>query len=205
MCFGGGGGPERGTPTSSGRSTSSSGRVSSSPRPQPRPNTSSTSYRARQAVSTAGSNLARDLEMGAAAFGRSEAAGNAALSARGYSQSEIQSYRDRTAATQERNRQAEAQAAAMREQGRSSEQPQRPVSTISTGGAATTTPTPTPTPVVPGSPEDTAGPGPAETAVTEEAAKKTGYAGTIETTPSGLMTEAKTRKKRSLMGGLLAS
>lgn len=216
MCFGGGGGPERGTPTSSGRSTSSSGRVSSSPRPQPRPDTSSSSYRARQAVSTAASNLSRDVSMGAATFGRSEAAGNAALAARGYSQSEIQSYRDRTAATQERARQAEAQAAAMREQGRSDEQPQRPTSTINTGGAATPAPTPapTPTPVVPvvpvapppvGETPEAFVPGPTETAVVEEAKKKTGYAGTIETTPSGLMTEAKTRKKRSLMGGLLAS
>ena len=205
MCFGGG--PERGTPTSSGRSTSSSGRVSSSPRPQPRPDTSSTSYKVKKAVTTAASNLTRDLSMGAATFGRSEAAGNAALSARGYSQSEIQSYRDRTAATIERNRQAEAQAAAMREQGRSSEGQQRTTSAISSAPrpAPTPTPTPTPTPVVPGSPEDTAGPGPTEAAVVEEAKKKTGFAGTVETTPSGLMTEAKTRKKRSLMGGLLSA
>ena len=207
MCFGGGGGG--GTSTSSGRSTSSSGRVSSSPRPRSRPDTSSTSYKVKKAVTTAASNLTRDLSMGAATFGRSEAAGNAALSARGYSQSEIQSYRDRTAATIERNRQAEAQAAAMREQGRSSEDQKKSMlsgaADVYTGGLDKPTingsaPT-VPTPSEPGAPV----PGGAEEQVVEEAAKKTGYAGTIETTPSGLMTEAKTRKKRSLMGGLLSA
>ena len=176
----------------------------SSPRPQPRPDTSSPVYRVNQAVSTATSNLARDVSMGATTFGRSEAAGNAALSAAGYSQEEIQKYRDRTAATQESNRQAEAQAAAMREQGRSmQDQPQRTTSAM-TPRPSPEEPTPAPIPIVPGSPEDTSGQGPAETAVVEEAKKKTGYAGTIETTPSGLMTAAKTRKRRSLMGGLIA-
>ena len=149
-------------------------------------------------------NIQSDVSMGAATFGRSREAGSARLREQGYSQAAINDYYDRTAATQERNRQAEAQAAAMREQGRSSEQPQRTTSTISSGGAATPAPTPAPIPVVPGSPEDTSGPGSAETKVVEDAKKKTGYAGTIETTPSGLITEAKTRKKRSLMGGLIS-
>lgn len=158
-------------------------------------------------------NIAADVSMGAATFGRSREAGSARLREQGYSQAAVDDYYTRTAATQERARQAEAQAAAMREQGRSSEQPQRPTSTINTGGAATPAPTPapTPTPVVPAAPPpvgetpETFVPGPTETAVVEEAKKKTGYAGTIETTPSGLMTEAKTRKKRSLMGGLLSA
>lgn len=207
--FCGGGGPERGTPnstTSGSRDYNSTRTVTSSPRPRSRPDTSSTSYKVKKAVTTAASNLARDLEMGAATFGRSEAAGNAALSARGYDQEVIQDYRNRTAATIERNRQAEAQAAAMREQGRSMEdQPRQQSMMAAPAAGAATTPAPTTTPVVPGSPEDTSGPGPAEIQVAEEAKKKTGYAGTVETTPSGLMTEAKTRKKRSLMGGLLSA
>ena len=198
MCFGGSQLETRSTGSASGTQTRGS-----SPRPQPRPDTSSPVYRVSQAVSTAASNLARDVSMGATTFGRSEAAGNAALSAAGYSQEVIQDYRDRTAATQERNRQAEAQAAAMREQGRSmQDQPQRTTSAMTPRPSPE--PTPAPIPVVPGSEGDTSGIGPAETKVVEDAKKKTGYAGTIETTPSGLMTEAKTRKKRSLMGGLIA-
>ena len=149
-------------------------------------------------------NIQSDVSMGAATFGRSREAGSARLREQGYSQAAINDYYDRTAATQERNRQAEAQAAAMREQGRSmQDQPQRTTSTV-TPRPSPEEPTPAPIPVVPGSPEDTSGPGPAETAVVEEAKKKKGYAGTIETTPSGLMTAAKTRKKRSLMGGLIS-
>jgi len=158
-------------------------------------------------VRAIGRNIQSDVSMGAATFGRSREAGSARLREQGYSQAAINDYYDRTAATQERNRQAEAQAAAMREQGRSmQDQPQRTTSAMTPRPSPEPTPAPAPIPVVPGSPEDTSStvPGPAETAVVEEAKKKTGYAGTIETTPSGLMTEAKTRKKRSLMGGLIS-
>lgn len=150
-------------------------------------------------------NISSDVSMGAATFGRSREAGSARLREQGYSQAAVDDYYKRTDENIARQRAEEAQREAMREQGRSSEQPQRTTSAISSAPRPAPTPAPTTTPVVPGSPEDTSGPGSAETAVVEEAAKKTGYAGTIETTPSGLMTEAKTRKKRSLMGGLLSA
>ena len=220
MCFGGGGNtkssssssgssksdPSVGKPNMSGQTKSSSGTVSVSKKPKAKPDTSSTSYKVKSAVSKAVSDFSKDVSMGTTVFGKDKASGSEALKSKGYSQSEINDYYARTEANIERQQKEAAQQAAMREQGRSSEQPQKTTpSIINTGGAATTTPTPTPMPVVPGSPEDTAGLGPTETAVVEEAKKKTGYAGTIETTPSGLMTEAKTRKKRSLMGGLLSA
>ena len=198
MCFGGSQLETRSTGSASGTQTSGS-----SPRPKPRPDTSSMAYKVKNAVSTAASNLVRDVSMGATTFGKSEAAGNAALSAAGYDQEVIKDYRDRTAATIERNRQAEAQAAAMREQGRSmQDQPQRTTSAMTPRPSPE--PTPAPIPVVPGSEGDTSGIGPAETKVVEDAKKKTGYAGTVETSPQGLLTQAKTTKKKSLMGGLIS-
>jgi len=211
MCFGGSQLETRSTGSASGTQTSGS-----SPRPRPRPDTSSPVYQVSQAVSTAASNLARDVSMGVAVFGKDREAGAEKLASQGYDKEVIDDYYARTDANIAAQQKEAERLADLKEQGRSmQDQPgykppaasmmsapaPAPAPAAGGGGAPAATAA---TPVVPGSPEDTSGPGPAETAVVEEAKKKKGYAGTIETTPSGLMTEAKTRKKRSLMGGLIS-
>lgn len=229
MCFGGGGNtkssssssgssksdPSVGKPNMAGKTKSSSGTVSVSKKPKAKPDTSSTSYKVKSAVSKAVSDFSKDVSMGTTVFGKDKAAGSEALKSKGYSQSEISDYYARTEETAKLTYPNDPMS------NKSYDQPQKTTpSIINTGGAATPAPTPaptpTPTPVVPVAPPpvgetpETFVPGPTETAVVEEAKKKKGYAGTIETTPSGLMTEAKTRKKRSLMSsaqqaGLMAN
>ena len=67
---------------------------------------------------------------------------------------------------------------------------------VRTSTASTSAPTP------PGAP-GTGPAGAAEQAVEEGAKTRKGRASTIATSPEGLMSEAKTRERRSLMGGLI--
>jgi hypothetical protein len=91
MCFGGSQLETRSTGSASGTQTSGS-----SPRPIPRPDTSSPVYRVSQAVSTAASNLARDVSMGVAVFGKDREAGAEKLASQGYSKEKIDDYYART-------------------------------------------------------------------------------------------------------------
>lgn len=163
---------------------------------------SSTSSRAseRPPAKPVKTSLATDIKMGLSTFGQDKETQAKTLLAAGYSPNEVKSYQDRTAASQ-------AAMAAM---------------TSSRGDDNSPAPAPAPTPPAEEAPAETVPaepvvtpptapppvgqtpssftPGPAETKVIEDAAKKTGWSGTVKTTSRGLETEAKTRKKRSLMG-----
>jgi len=203
---GGGSQPETGkanSTTSGKKDINKTTTVTASPKPKPKPAEKSNF---QKTVEKEVADFGQDVSMGVITFGKSEAEGNAALSAAGYDQEVIQDYRDRTAANIEQQKKDEAQAAAMREQGRSSEDQKKQIQYVPAPGSMMSQKTKTEVdiPVVPGSPEDTSGIGSAEEKVVEDAKKKTGYAGTVETSPQGLLTQAKTTKKKSLMGGLIS-
>lgn len=164
---------------------------------------SSTSSRAseRPPAKPVKTSLATDIKMGLSTFGQDKETQAKTLLAAGYSSNEVKSYQDRTAASQ-------AKLAEMTSSGGGDRKP----------APAPTPPAPAPeppAPVVPAPPvvapppapppvADTSSdftPGPAETKVIEDAAKKTGWSGTVKTTSRGLTTPAKTRGRRSLISG----
>ena len=172
-----------------------------SPKPKPKPDTDSVGYKVGSAIGNAVSDLQKDVRMGVAVFGKDREAGAAKLSSQGYSKDEIEKYYKRTDETKKLTYPNDPMS------NKSYDQPRPAASMMSApsgggGGGATTAATDL---VVPGSPEDTSGMGEAEKQVAADAAAKTGFAGTVATTPSGLISQAKTTKKKSLMSGLLAS
>lgn len=157
-------------------------------------------------VQAIGRNIAADVRMGAAAFGKGSATGSDkqkkaqidALVSAGYTREAAADYQARTAASKARMAASPVQT----EYGRKSISAGRVpspsgISFARASSASASAPTP---PSAPGSGEM----GPAEEQVLEDAKKRKGRASTIETAPSGLLTEAKTRRRRSLMGGLIS-
>lgn len=157
-----------------------------------------------QAAKSIVSSVTSDIKMGLSTFGQDKETQAQTLRDQGYSERAIQSYQDRTAASQ-------AKLAEMTSSGGGDRKP----------APAPTPPAPAPeppAPVVPAPPvvapppapppvADTSSdftPGPAETKVIEDAAKKTGWSGTVKTTSRGLTTPAKTRGRRSLISGVEA-
>ena len=151
----------------------------SSPRPKPKPSPIS------RAVSNVSRSFVNDLAMGLSTFGQSKEKQRETLRGQGYSESVIDDYQARTAASQER----------MREQmARSDDNDSSPAP-----APAPTTPTPTPPPAPSADAEPA--PGSAEAEVVAEAETRRGRRSTIQTGPQGLLTTARTRRRRSLMGG----
>lgn len=155
----------------------------------------------RQTAQSVTRNIGTDLKMGFSTFGMSKDRQAEKLSQMGYSPKAIDSYQARTAAS----------AARMREQmarSNDNDNDSRParVSTIR-AGAPSASVTETPTPMPPEAPEpigedmSAPEPGSAEEKVVEGAKRRRGRASTIATAPSGLLTQARTRRRRSLMGG----
>lgn len=169
----------------------------------PSTTSSSTSSRAseRPPAKPVKTSLATDIKMGLSTFGQDKETQAKTLLAAGYSPNEVKSYQDRTAASQ-------ANLAAMTSSGGGDSKPApapTPPATETTTEEAPAEPVVSPPPAPPpvGQTPSSFTPGPAETKVIEDAAKKTGWSGTVKTTSRGLETEAKTRKKRSLMGATI--
>lgn len=162
----------------------------------PRPPSRKPTQIERTAYNVTG-NIARDLTMGLSTFGQSGEKQAETLRSKGYSDDVIKDYQERTAASQERMRQS-----MMRSNDDNDSSP-APVS--APAQAVTPRPQPTdtvtPTPPAPPSAGDAPAAGSAEEAVVEGAKTRKGRASTIKTGPSGLIAEAKTRRRRSLMGG----
>ena len=143
-------------------------------------------------------SLATDLKMGMATLGQSYGKAAETLASKGYSRTAIDSYISRTQETQKK-----AQASMMaRNKDRDNtpapaSKPDIPYEQTTAPGF-TGEPPATPTPPA----ESDQAKGSAEAAVADTAKK--GRRSTIETAPQGLLAPAKTRKKRSLMGGLIA-
>ena len=136
--------------------------------------------------------------MGLSTFGQSKDRQAQSLRDQGYSERAIQSYQERTAATAARA----AQQNMRTEYGNDDSRPtpvSAPVATAPSAPSAPATTTPTPTP--PDAPSADAAPGEAEQKVEAEAKSRKGRASTIATAPTGLLTTARTRRRRSLMGG----
>lgn len=160
-------------------------------------------------------SFARDLNMGLSTFGQSKEKQTATLQAAGYSDDVIKDYQERTAASRERMR--KQMASSNDNDNDNLPSPVRNAITSMVGAApsapAPTTPTPPPAPA-PIS-EDTSAPeeGSAEAKVLAEAGVEAdgtptgrgrrGRRSTIETTPQGLITKAKTTKKKSLMNKMI--
>lgn len=172
----------------------------SSPRPPARKPT----QLERTAYNVTG-NIARDLNMGLSTFGQSKEKQTATLQAAGYSDDVIKDYQDRTAATQARMASQNMRTEYGRDDSRPAPVSAPAVSAPAPVSAAPTATAPTPTPPEAPAPigEDASAPaaGTAEEKVVEGAKKRKGRASTIQTAPSGLLTRAKTRRRRSLMGG----
>lgn len=191
---GGGREPEtRSTGSASGTQTRGS-----SPRPKPKPDPVS------RTVSNFTRSFMNDLTIGLSTFGQTGEQQAETLRSKGYSDDVIKDYQERTEATKARRAAAEAEAAARRSDDDSG--PAQVASTVVTSPASVAT-TMTDVPEPPGAPkpigEDSSEPeaGSAEAEVVEGAKKRKGRASTITTAPSGLLTTAKTRRRRSLMGG----
>jgi len=153
----------------------------------------------RQTIQSTGSSIATDLKMGFSTFGQSKEKQAATLKAAGYSDSAIRSYQDRTAASQERMRQS-MMSSSDDDKRDSSSKYQAVADQIESqppGMGAAPQLTAPPAPSADAKPEA----GSAEEAVVEGAKKRKGRASTIQTAPSGLLTRAKTRRRRSLLGG----
>lgn len=146
-------------------------------------------------------SITSDIKMGLSTLGQDKEAQAQTLRDQGYSERAIQSFQDRTAASQ-------AAMAAMTSSGGGDSSPAPAPTPPAEEAPAETVPTepvvaPPPAPPPVGQTPSSFTPGPAETKVIEDAAKKTGWSGTVKTTSRGLETEAKTRKRRSLMGAAM--
>jgi len=145
-------------------------------------------------------NIARDLTMGLSTFGQSGERQAQTLRDRGYSDDVISDYQARTAASAARR----SERLASRGSGGDDDNRPAPARVLAPARAGSNlpvrtslTPTPPPAPSADAEPE----PGSAEEAVVEGAKTRKGRASTIATSPTGLLTTAKTRRRRSLMGG----
>jgi hypothetical protein len=208
MCFGGSQLETRSTGSASGTQTSGS-----SPRPIPRPDTSSPVYRVSQAVSTAASNLARDVSMGVAVFGKDREAGAEKLASQGYSKEKIDDYYARTDANIAAQQREAERLADLKEQGRSmQDQPGYKPPAASMMSAPTPTPAPAPAaggggataPVAPPPPpsprpEPIVPPKPVDTTTEGAAAPTAPDTGAGTTTAAAGVEEAK--KLESVAGG----
>ena len=145
-------------------------------------------------------NIARDLTMGLSTFGQSGERQAQTLRDRGYSDDVISDYQARTAASAARR----SERLASRGSGGDDDNRPAPARVLAPARAGSNlpvrtslTPTPPPAPSADAEPE----PGSAEEAVVEGAKTRKGRASTIATSPTGLLTTARTRRRRSLMGG----
>ena len=180
----------RRTGTSTGTQTRGS-----SPRPPTRKPT-----KVERTVYNVTGNIARDLTMGLSTFGQSGERQAQTLRERGYSDDVIKDYQERT----ERDREERLASLMSRSDDDKRDSSPAPVASAPSAPApAPTTPTPTPPPAPAPIGEDMSAPeaGSAEEEVVEGAKKRKGRASTIATAPSGLLTTARTRRRRSLMGG----
>ena len=144
--------------------------------------------------------LRDDLTMGLSTIGLNKRDQVAKLSSMGYSDSAIEDYQARTVETRERNRPPPSSDDNDRP---AREIPPQPPVIVEPEVEVTPEPEITPPPAPPpvGDTSVSYDPGPAETAVIEKAEEKTGQAGTIATSPRGLTTKAKTRRRRSMISG----
>jgi len=195
MCFGGSSASNRGSVSSS---RSGTGRTSSRTRSAGRG--SGANKNIRQFRQSAVSNVTTDLKMGLSTFGMNKADQAAKLSQMGYSPRAIDSYQARTAASAARR----SERLASRGSGGDDDNRPAPARVLAPARAGSNlpvrtslTPTPPPAPSADAEPE----PGSAEEAVVEGAKTRKGRASTIATSPTGLLTTARTRRRRSLMGG----
>lgn len=165
----------------------------SSPRPPSRKPT-----QIERTVYNVTGNIARDLTMGLSTFGQSGERQAQTLRERGYSDDVIKDYQDRTAATRERMRQESMRS----DYGNDDSPAPAPISASAPSPGPSPAPT-TPTPTPPSAPSADAEPeaGSAEAKVVAEAETRKGRSATIQTGPQGLLTTARTRRRRSLMGG----
>jgi hypothetical protein len=199
MCFGGSRASNRGSVSSS---RSSSGSRSTPTRRRSAGRGSGANRNLRQTVQGVTRNITTDLRMGLSTFGMSKERQAEKLSEMGYSPRAIDSYQARTAASRERMRQESMRS----DYGNDDSPAPAPVSAPAPAPApapTTTTPTPTPPPAPAPISDDTSAPeeGSAEEAVVEGAENRRGRASTIGTSAQGLLTTARTRRRRSLMGG----
>ena len=178
----------------------------SSPRPPTRPSALD------KKVYDATGNLAKDLHMGFSTLFQDKEKQAETLKEKGYSDEEIKKYQERTAASQEAMRQS-----MMNSGGDDNDSSPAPAPAPTPAPApVVTAPTPTPPPAPAPISEDTSAPeeGSAEAEVLAQAGVEAdgtptgrgrrGRASTIETTPQGLITPAKTTKKKSLMNKMIA-
>ena len=154
-----------------------------------------------QAAKSIVSSVTSDIKMGLSTFGQDKEAQAQTLRDQGYSERAIQSYQDRTAASQARLAEMTSSGGGDRKPATATTTPATETTTEEAPAEPVVSPPPAPPPV--GQTPSSFTPGPAETKVIEDAAKKTGWSGTVKTTSKGLETEAKTRKKRSLMGAAM--
>ena len=150
-------------------------------------------------------NVKSDLSIGLSTIGQSKEKRAETMKDAGYSDAAIKDYEDRTEASAAKHKEIQdrlRQNKKKREKREEREKTQKVAADAAADDAAADVDT---TPMPPAAPSSTAQPeaGSAEEAVVKEAEDKKGFAGTIETTPAGLLAPPKTRKKRSLMGGLI--
>ena len=185
----------------------------SSPRPKPKPSPIS------RTVSNVSRSFVNDVAMGLSTFGQSKEKQRETLRSQGYSESVIDDYQARTEATKARTAQQSTRDNDDRRPAPAPAPtpPPTPVTTAPTTPAPTPTPPPAPTaptPIAeaPGTGVTSAASGEAEAAAIEATAEgpaekkvaetaRRGRRATIQTGPQGLLTTARTRRRRSLMGG----
>lgn len=148
-------------------------------------------------------NIAADVSMGSAAFGQGSATGTPeqqqaqidALVGAGYTPAAAADYQERTQQSAER-------LASMNTGTEYGDVTPKPSSML--GGAGAGAGAGASSSEVPEVPTPGGEPGEAEQKVEAEAKSRKGRASTIQTAAQGLLTEPKTRRRRSLMGGLIS-
>lgn len=147
-------------------------------------------------------NVKSDLSIGFSTFGQSKEKRAETMKDAGYSDAAIKDYEDRTEASAAKHQEIQEQ---LKQNQKKREKRQKAAAAAAPAAADDAAADVDTTPMPPAAPSSTAQPeaGSAEEAVVKEAAAKKGFAGTVETTPAGLLAPPKTRKKRSLMGGLI--
>ena len=180
----------------------------SSPRPPTRPSALD------KKVYDATGNLAKDLHMGFSTLFQDKEKQAETLKEKGYSDKEIKKYQKRTSDSLDAMRKSMMNSGG--DDNDSSPAPTPSPTPSPAPSPAPTTPTPTPPPAPAPISEDTSAPeeGSAEAEVLAQAGVEAdgtptgrgrrGRASTIETTPQGLITPAKTTKKKSLMNKMIA-
>ena len=160
---------------------------------------------ARQTVQSVTRNIGTDLKMGLSTFGMSKDRQAEKLSQMGYSPKAIDSYQARTAASRERMRESMSGGGYDYDGSQAPDIPYKQTTAPDIPYKQTTAPGFTGQPPSAPAPigEDMSAPeaGSAEEEVVEGAKKRKGRASTIATAPTGLLTTARTRRRRSLMGG----